>query len=96
MEYNQTFSRAAALSPSLWVAPGKLEKLIREAQLLPDTIVYMDYGEHEMKMRSGMERHFKNIAARLLEQPHYTDAMKSDRRLKTSSPDFFWHQNALQ
>ncbi|MFR8171422.1 MAG: alpha/beta hydrolase [Marvinbryantia sp.] len=68
MEYNQTFSRAAALSPSIWVAPGKLEKLIREAQLLPDTIVYMDYGEHEMKMRPGMERHFKNIAARLLER----------------------------
>ena len=30
LEYNQVFSRAAALSPSLWVAPDRLARLVRE------------------------------------------------------------------
>ncbi|MBQ8647729.1 MAG: alpha/beta hydrolase [Oscillospiraceae bacterium] len=45
--YNKVFSRAAALSPSLFVQPRRLENLVRGAALNPDTHVYMDYGERE-------------------------------------------------
>ena len=44
MEFNHVFSRAGALSPSVWVAPGKLSKLAREAELGRDTVIYTDYG----------------------------------------------------
>ena len=48
MEYNRYFSRGAALSPSLWVAPGKVETLIRTARISPGTVLYMDYGSREI------------------------------------------------
>ena len=66
--YNHVFSRAAALSPSVWVAPWKLERLIRKARLAPDTIVYMDYGANEMENHSGMDRKLYRVAQRLLER----------------------------
>ena len=44
LEFNMVFSRAAALSPSIWVAPEKLERLSRRASLGPDTVVYLDDG----------------------------------------------------
>lgn len=46
--YNHVFSRAACLSPSLWVGPAKVRRLIRDADISPDTVVYMDYGAREM------------------------------------------------
>lgn len=46
--YNDTFSRAACLSPSLWVDPGKVRAMLRSAHVAPDTVIYMDYGEQEM------------------------------------------------
>lgn len=46
--YNDTFSRAACLSPSLWVNPAKVRRMIRQAHMSPDTLIYMDYGGREM------------------------------------------------
>ena len=46
--YNSVFQRAACLSPSLCVAPGKVMELIARARIRPDTTIYMDYGENEM------------------------------------------------
>lgn len=46
--YNHIFQRAACLSPSLWVAPGKVLELIARAHIRRDTCIYMDYGENEM------------------------------------------------
>lgn len=53
-EYNAVFSRAAALSPSVWVDTDRLIELIEGARLSPDTIVYMDYGAEELGNHSGM------------------------------------------
>ena len=47
-EYNSVFSRAAALSPSLWTDPEQLHDLIVNTEIDPDTILYMDYGTEEM------------------------------------------------
>lgn len=46
--YNHVFQRAACLSPSLWVAPGKLLEVIARAHIRNDTCIYMDYGSEEM------------------------------------------------
>ena len=49
--YNAVFSRAAALSPSLWVSPSKLKELIRTAPIAPGTRVYLDMGTEEIDKR---------------------------------------------
>ena len=46
--YNHVFQRAACLSPSLWVAPGKVLEMVARAHIRRDTTVYMDYGEMEI------------------------------------------------
>ena len=46
--YNHVFQRAACLSPSLWVAPGKVLEIIARSHIRNDTCIYMDYGSEEM------------------------------------------------
>jgi len=46
--YNHVFQRAACLSPSLWVSPGKVIEMIARAYIRRDTCIYMDYGSEEM------------------------------------------------
>lgn len=46
--YNHVFQRAACLSPSLWVSPGKVLEIIARAHLRRDTCIYMDYGSLEI------------------------------------------------
>ena len=68
LAYNHTFSRAAALSPSLWVAPSRLEELVKTADIAPDTVLYMDYGSREIHGRRMMEKKFRKFASLLLER----------------------------
>ena len=46
--YNHIFQRAACLSPSLWVAPGKVLEIVARAHVRRDTCIYMDYGSLEI------------------------------------------------
>ena len=46
--YNHIFQRAACLSPSLWVAPGKVLEIVARAHIRRDTCIYMDYGSLAM------------------------------------------------
>ena len=46
--YNHIFQRAACLSPSIWVSPGKVLEIIARAHIRRDTCIYMDYGSEEM------------------------------------------------
>ena len=46
--YNHIFQRGACLSPSLWVAPGKVLEMVARAHIRRDTTIYMDYGALEM------------------------------------------------
>ncbi len=73
IEYNHVFSRAAALSPSLWVSPGKLENLIRSARLAPDTILYMDYGSQELSNHANMLHSLGKTVQVLLEKGVFLD-----------------------
>ena len=65
-EYNHVFSRAACLSPSLWVARWRVDRMIQSAKLGPDTVIYMDYGSREMANHDGMRKLFATVSARLM------------------------------
>lgn len=47
VEYNDVFSRAAALSPSLWTSPSSMRELIKSHTLLEPTRLYTDMGGAE-------------------------------------------------
>ena len=68
MEYNRYFSRGAALSPSLWVAPGKVDPLIRTARISPGTVLYMDYGSREIGNHAQTFKLLGRAAAGLLDR----------------------------
>ncbi|MCD8082043.1 MAG: alpha/beta hydrolase [Clostridiales bacterium] len=66
--YNDVFSGAAALSPSLWVSPQKLYQLIRETRFAKGTRVYLDYGSEEVEFHSDMIKQFARVTQLLLEK----------------------------
>ena len=66
LEYNHVFSRAAALSPSLWVSPEQIRNLITQTPLDPDTILYMDYGSDEFGNHTNLKRAFGEIATHMM------------------------------
>ena len=55
--YNHVFSRAACLSPSLWVDANQAMHMISKANLRKDTCIYMDYGSEEL------DNHFASSGA---------------------------------
>ncbi len=68
LKYNDVYSRAACLSPSLWLTPRKIDKLIRECELSPDTVIYMDYGSREFGNHDNMRKAYAAVTARLMEK----------------------------
>lgn len=66
--YNKYFSRAAALSPSVWFASEQLQQLLSFSHIRPDTVVYMDYGSEELKNHPGMLQCYCKTASLLMEQ----------------------------
>lgn len=66
-EYNRYFSRCAALSPSLWFAWDRMEKMLGGHRIRRGTVVYMDYGEREL-YRRGMAEEFGHATALLMRQ----------------------------
>ena len=66
MEYNHVFSRAAALSPSLWTSPVELNAMLSTVPFSPDTVLYMDYGSEEFGNHKNLRRTFGEIATLLM------------------------------
>ncbi len=71
LAYNRYFSRAAALSPSLWTNPAGVEHMIRKTALRANTVIYMDYGSEELKGRAVMAKEFKKVCGMLLDRDIY-------------------------
>lgn len=69
--YNDVFSKAAALSPSVWVSPKKMKRLIAESEVAPGTVLYMDYGSKELSNHEGMMGKFGQVAQQLLDKGVY-------------------------
>ena len=70
-EYNHVFSRAAALSPSVWFANDKLDRLLCSAYIDPNTVVYMDYGSQELGNHKAMAEGLRRVAGGLLDRGVY-------------------------
>lgn len=68
LEYNSWFAKAAALSPSIWVSPAKMERLIKDSKLDTNTVIYMDYGELELNNHVGMRHLFSRTTSQLMEK----------------------------
>lgn len=66
--YNHVFSRAAALSPSVWLTDNRMAPLIRKSVFAPGTVVYMDYGQREMGNHQGMLKCYMDTACALMER----------------------------
>ena len=64
--YNHIFQRGACLSPSLWVAPGKVLEFVARAHIRRDTLIYMDYGELEMFNHAATQESMISTAHLLL------------------------------
>lgn len=48
-QYNHVFSRAAALSPSFWVDPQKVDDMIKDGKFGNNSRIYLDYGTKELE-----------------------------------------------
>lgn len=64
-KYQKYFSRAAALSPSLWVQNGGIPDFIVNAKFRQDTRLFTDYGSKEFKNHSPQRRLFGETFALL-------------------------------
>ena len=71
LRYNRVFSKAAALSPSVWIAPEKMFRMIKNARLKGDTVIYTDYGSEEFRNHEGMEELYKETVERLMDRHIY-------------------------
>ncbi len=64
--YNKVFQRAACLSPSLWIDPGKILEMIATAKIRNDTCIYMDYGSKEIFNHSSSSEALISVSHMLL------------------------------
>ena len=64
--YNEVFSRGAALSPSVWTANKRIARMIRESEIAPGTVLYMDYGSRELENHEGMLGCYGNVLETLM------------------------------
>ncbi len=64
--FNDIFSRAACLSPSLWFATRKLDAIINNSKVDSDTVIYMDYGSKELDFHKNMRTQYARIVSKLL------------------------------
>ncbi len=64
--YNKVFQRAACLSPSLWIDPGKVLEMIATAKIRNDTCIYMDYGSKEIFNHSSSSEALISVSHMLL------------------------------
>lgn len=60
-EYSDYFSKAACLSPSVWLGNRKLLTLIKHANVDPNTSIYMDIGSEELKKNPVLLYHLLNV-----------------------------------
>ena len=66
VEYNHVFQRAACLSPSLWISPAKIVRMISRAQIKNDTCIYLDYGSEEIYNHAASAEALISVAHHLL------------------------------
>lgn len=66
LEYNEYFSRAVALSPSLGFSKRKVQDLIKTSVVDPETYLYIDYGDLEFADLESTRADFGKAVAGLI------------------------------
>ena len=66
--YSNVFSRAAALSPSVWTVNRRLLQLVRQTTFPAGTVLYMDYGSREMANHPGVGAQFAALTKLLMDK----------------------------
>jgi predicted alpha/beta superfamily hydrolase len=72
--YNNYFSRGAALSPSLWINGDNLPAFLSRGRYGKDTVLYMDYGSKEFKNHSPQKGSFCAAYTLLVEKGVFVTA----------------------
>lgn len=65
-DYNHVFQKAACLSPSFWVSKDKVLEMVSDAQMQPDTCIYIDYGSMELPNHAPSSEALISVARLLL------------------------------
>ena len=65
-EYNDTFSKAACISPSFWVSKDKVLDIVTKADISTDSRVYIDYGSLELPNHTTSSEALIAVARMLL------------------------------
>lgn len=65
-KYNRTFSRGAALSPSLWAYGTSLDAFIESGKFAKDTVLYTDYGSKEFDRAGIAKKNFISAVSALI------------------------------
>ena len=66
--YNHIFSRGAALSPAVSFSIKKVEQMIKAADIAPDSVLYMDYGQEEFAGHPQAMGHYNRVANALMKK----------------------------
>lgn len=74
-EYNHVFQKAACLSPSFWISKDKVLQFVNDADMEPDTCIYIDYGSMELPNHAPSSEALISVA-RLLLTKHVNVALR--------------------
>ncbi len=66
--YNDVFSRAAALSPSIGFGVPGMDAMLRGGHMAPDTVIYMDFGEKELAWHRRLPGRWRAVNRALLQR----------------------------
>ena len=88
VEYGGVFSRAAALSPTIFLNPKKMAELIA-GKSLKNTRIYMDYGSAETEEHPAPWRQMFTLAGRLSKAGAYVAARVVPGALHSEA---YWEQ----
>lgn len=84
-QYNGVFSRAAALSPSVWISRKNVLDFLRHGRYESNTVVYLDYGSKEIRNHRNTSEAFRmtvdfflerniNVSARIVKGGAHNEA----------------------
>jgi len=71
-DYSDSFSRGAALSPSLWTHADIIRDMISSSPRAHESRIFLDYGEDEMEKRSKMASDFGSVVSAFIESGYVT------------------------
>lgn len=89
LSFNDVFSKAAVLSPTLWFGHDDMITLIEEAEIDPYTVVYTDYGTFEFDEYDDAYDQYKELVNLLMDK----DVILTSRLVPFGDhSEYSWHK----